>query len=91
MGLAGREVLQLVANKLSVSQWAQTLSQVRTGLHATLSCSRGGCSLWQPHWAQRHSTNAILCLQTNTGLHTILPETLVLYVDSENGEVRSGI
>ena len=27
--IAGPEILQLVANKLSITQWAQTLSQVR--------------------------------------------------------------
>ena len=31
---ADRTVLQLIANQLSISQWLQTLSQVRFGLQA---------------------------------------------------------
>ena len=81
-------MLQLVANKLSIAQWAQTLSQVRRNLYAVLLCFQGSgsCgSLTGPSV----STHAFLWLQTNRGLHTILPETFVLSIHSEDGKVRS--
>ena len=36
-GHAGPEILQLIANRLSVAQWARTLSQVRWHLQAIAS------------------------------------------------------
>ncbi len=38
-GHAGPEILQLVANKLSITQWARMLAGVRFSLHATLFLS----------------------------------------------------
>ena len=88
-GCEGPEILQLVANQLSVLQWARTLSRVRNGLHATSMSLPGASSLWQPCWVQHQRTHAVLCLQTSRALHAVLPQTFALYVDCKNGQVPS--
>ena len=83
---AGRGIPELIVNKLSISQWAQTLSLVRLRLEAVPGNSQAAAD--DSHAGpSTNADHAALCLQTNRELHSILPDTFVLRVDTQHGQV----
>ena len=78
----------MVANQLSVLQWARTLSRVRLGLQASF-CRLNKFSLYSPHRARHQGKHAVLLSQTSRVLHGILPETFAIRLDAKSNQVPS--
>ena len=62
VGPADRDELQLIANKLSVPEWARTLAQVRFGLQATCVVKQSTAAK-ASHWACRTTATALLLIR----------------------------
>ena len=79
---AGREILQLITNQLSIAQWAQTLSKVRKNVNVSVEGHR-----LQPKAAPALAQPRCSFLQTNKEMRSIVPETFVHCVDMRRRKV----
>ena len=79
---AGREILELITNQLSIAQWAQTLRMVRFSHLVSAAMQHETVTLGLAPF-----NHAALCLQTNQELRAIKPRTFVHCLDVDRRQV----